>query len=133
MSAFVDTSALLAVVNADDAQHPVAADRWRALVERDIALVTTNYVVVETLAVAQSRQGLPAVRALQQEVLPIMCTEWVTPEDHAQGIAAVLSAGRRRLSLVDAVSFVVMRRLGIREFVGFDPHFGQHGFLCWQP
>ena len=73
------------------------------------------------------------MRVLQQEMLPVVHTEWVTPEDHGRGVAAVLSAAQRHLSLVDAVSFVVMRRLGIREFLGFEPHFGQHGFVPWQP
>ena len=46
------------------------------------------------------------------------------------GMAAVLSAGRRRLSLVDCVSFDVMTRLGIDVCFAFDAHFREQGFRC---
>jgi uncharacterized protein len=40
----------------------------------------------------------------------------------------VLAAARRNLSLVDCVSFELMRRLGIRRVFCFDPHFAEQGF-----
>ncbi len=39
---------------------------------------------------------------------------------------------KRNLSLVDCVSFVVMRRLGIKEFLGFDDDFIREGFKPWK-
>jgi len=44
-------------------------------------------------------------------------------------LGALLTAGRRRLSLADCVTFTVMRRLGIREYLGQDPHFEEQGFM----
>ena len=41
---------------------------------------------------------------------------------------AFLAAARRRLSLVDYVSFEVMRTLGIRTSFSFDPLFKEQGF-----
>lgn len=62
MSTFVDTSALLAVLDASDVAHKVADRIWRRLIESDERLVSTNYVLVETFALVQRRLGLPAVR-----------------------------------------------------------------------
>jgi len=44
------------------------------------------------------------------------------------GVTALLAAGHRQLSLVDCVSFEVMRREGIRRVFAFDAHFADHGF-----
>jgi predicted nucleic acid-binding protein len=40
----------------------------------------------------------------------------------------VQAANRRSLSLVDCVSFVVMRQLAIRDAFAFDRHFEEQGF-----
>jgi predicted nucleic acid-binding protein len=90
--------------------------------------VTTDYVVLEAVAVAQRRWGLDAVRTLVGEYLPLIEVHPVSKEDRDAGLAALLAAGRRQLSLVDCVSFSVMRRLGIREYLGVDPHFEEQGF-----
>ena len=50
MNVYVDTSAFLAVIDADDAQHRQAALIWKALIENDETLVCSNYVLIETLA-----------------------------------------------------------------------------------
>jgi predicted nucleic acid-binding protein len=57
---------------------------------------------------------------------------WVTKEEHERAAAALLVADRRRLSLVDCVSFEVMRRLDVRECLAFDQYFVEQGFVVWQ-
>jgi predicted nucleic acid-binding protein len=128
MTVFVDTSAILAVLDADDVEHEGAAESWRRELRAGTSLLTSNYVVVETLAVVQRRLGLAATRELATEVLPALVVEWVTQADHAAGLAGLLAAGRKRLSLVDCTSFEVMRRLGIDRAFAFDRHFGEQGF-----
>lgn len=129
MSVFIDTSALLAVLDADDDCHPEASPVWERIISSDSeTFLTTNYVVLELFAVVQRRLGMKAVRTLDQGILPVVTVEWVTPEDHRSGVSALLVSGRRRLSLVDTVSFTVMRRLGLVKCFAFDPHFPQEGF-----
>ena len=43
-------------------------------------------------------------------------------------MSGVLGAQMRQLSLVDMVSFEVMRRAGIRDAFAFDDHFVRFGF-----
>lgn len=128
MSTFVDTSALLALLDADEGRHAEAAAQWRRLLEADQPLLVNNYVLVETLAIVQRRLGLDAVRALVRDVLPLFEIDWIGTETHDAAVAALLAANRRSLSLVDCASFETMRRLGLTRAFAFDRHFEEQGF-----
>ena len=130
MSVFVDTSAFYAVLDADDRHHPAAKIAWEALLRAGTPLVTTNYVLVETVALLQHRIGMEAVRLFQEDIVPMLRVEWIDEAAHLGGITGVLAGLRRGVSLVNHVSFFTMRRLGIREAFAFDPHFPEHGFRC---
>lgn len=128
MTVFVDTSALLAVLDADDQNHSAARLAWEDLITRAEDLVCTNYVLVETFALVQNRLGLDAVRTLQADILPVLQVDWLDSASHERSVAALLMAARRQLSLVDCASFDAMRRLGISAAFTFDRHFAEHGF-----
>lgn len=106
---------------------------WSTGIDDCAGFVTTNYVLLETIALAQRRLGIDAVRILVDEMLPMIDTQWVTDADHTAALNALLAVGRRQLSLVDCVSFTIMRRLGIREYLGLDPHFEEQGFTPFAP
>lgn len=82
MQVFVDTSALYAVLDADDQGHEPAKDTWRELLDGETTLLTTNYVLVETSALLQNRLGLDAVRVFHQDVLPALVVVWVDETLH---------------------------------------------------
>jgi predicted nucleic acid-binding protein len=128
MTIFVDTSALFAVLDRDDRHHPEARAVWVELLEADAELVTTSYVIVEILALAQRRLGQAALRALCADAVPLLRTVWVAEADHAAALAALLASERRDLSFVDMTSFHVMRRLGVEQAFAFDRHFLEQGF-----
>ena len=128
MRVFVDTSALFAVLDADDRMHVRAHETWMALVHERAVLHTTSYVLVETTALLQSRIGVDAVRSLAADILPILSTVWVDEGAHRSAQQALLVASRRDLSLADCVSFEVMRRLELDAAFCFDPHFSDQGF-----
>ena len=128
MTVFVDTSALLAVLDADDRFHPRARQTWTDLLKRAEDLYCTSYVLVECFALVQSRLGVQAVRALVDDVLPVLRVHWVSPEEHEAGVSALLTAGRRGLSLVDCVSFGSMHRNAVQGVFGFDEDFTEQGF-----
>jgi len=130
---FIDTSALLAVMNADDEYHGAALDAWVGAVERDNRLVSTSYVLVETTALLQNRMGIEAVAIFNNDILPVIEICWIDEALHATAMAILLAAGRPRLSLVDCASFVCMRQWGIKKVFTFDPHFKEQGFECLPP
>ncbi len=69
-----------------------------------------------------------AARALQENLMPLVEIHWIDQEMHVAGVAAVFTANRRSLSMVDCVSFIFMRQFGIREAFAFDGHFTEQGF-----
>lgn len=128
MTVFVDTSALFAVLDRNDGEHSRAGATFRSLLAVD-RLVTHSYIVVETEALARARLGIAASRVLVEGVLPAIETIWVDESLHRAAVAALLSAARRRLSLVDCVSFEVMRRERIDRAFTFDRDFETVGLL----
>jgi len=98
------------------------------LVTREESFLTTNYVLVESFALVQSRLGMPALRLFQDDILPAVGVHFVDHEMHRSSVSAVLSAGKRNLSLVDCSSFVIMRAFGLKNAFTFDPHFKEQGF-----
>lgn len=128
MSIYVDTSALIALLVAEDVNNTRARDAWQMLLNANERPVTSNYVVVECCALLQSRFGLQAVRELVGGLLPAILVAWVEPNVHNTGVETVLAFGKRGLSLVDCTSFALMRNQGIRRVFTFDPHFTDQGF-----
>ena len=127
---YVDTSAFLAILDADDKNHIRAKAQWTKLILAQATLVCSDYVLVETLALIQHRLGLAAVRVFHEDIFPLLTIEWVDESTYRAGITAVLTAARRKLSLVDCISFEVMRRLGLQSAFAFDKHFEEQGFTC---
>ena len=128
MSCFADTSALYALLDRDDHNHERAGVEWRNILNQGARLVTHNYVVVESTALVQRRLGIAALRAFHEDILPLITTEWIDPARHHTAIEMALFAGRKKLSLVDCASFVLMRDMGISEAFCFDRHFREQGF-----
>lgn len=98
------------------------------LLSDDERLVTHSYVLVETTALAQRRLGLGAVRALRDALFPLLGVVWVDRDLHAGALTATLAARRRDVSLVDHVSFEIMRRRALTRAFAFDAHFAGEGF-----
>ena len=125
---FVDTSALYAVLDRDDANHTVARDTWESLLRSSQRLLTHNYVLLETAALVQTRLGIPALHAFHDRIVPILNIHWVTEAEHGTAMEMALAADRRRLSLVDCTSFLTMRSHTLSDAFCFDKHFAEQGF-----
>ncbi|GAB4461078.1 MAG: type II toxin-antitoxin system toxin 23S rRNA-specific endonuclease VapC20 [Anaerolineales bacterium] len=125
---FIDTSAFLAILGTDDSNHQRAMDCWLNLLTEEQALLTNNYVLVESIAIIQKRLGLSAVRDFHERLLPFVNVEWIDANQHETSIRFVFAANRRQLSLVDCSGFETMRRLKIEKVFTFDDHFREQGF-----
>jgi len=127
---YVDTSAFLAVLDSDDSHHNKAKKEWAELVFSGVNLYCSNYILVETFALLQHRFGMDAVKLFDQDILPIMNILWITEPLHSRGVSAYLTASKRKLSLIDCVSFEVMRHYDVKSAFVFDAHFKNQGFEC---
>ena len=90
-------------------------------------LLTHNYVLIETVALLQRRLGMPSARAFLSDAQNFT-VHWVTPDDHAEAAALFERHNRRGLSLVDCMSFVVMRKYQATAALAYDAVFQAEGF-----
>lgn len=128
MVTFVDTSGLYAFLASDDEAHARAVRTFQRLTADKERLLTHNYVVVESSALAQRRLGSQAVADLHDSVLPFVDIVWVDEHLHRRAVEANRAAARRTISLVDWTSFLVMGDRGIGRAWAFDRDFDEHGF-----
>lgn len=124
---FVDTSALIALLDADDDCHTEAADIWNRLVEGTDELISTSYVMIESFALSQSHLGPEASETLAEDVIPLLRTIWVEPAQRAELTATFKRSGGPK-SLTDCASFDTMRRNQVTKAFTFDPQFKEEGF-----
>jgi predicted nucleic acid-binding protein len=126
MKVFVDTSALYAILDEDDPHHAEGGTAFSRLL--GIAdLVTHNYIHVEAELLVRRRLGPSAVAALVDRLIPSLTTVWIDEGTHRAAVEA-WRAGSRKVSLVDHISFVVMRSMGIERAFAFDADFEAQGF-----
>ena len=126
MRAFVDTSALYALLDESDANHAAAAEVFAGL--KGSELVTHTYVLVETLALVSRRLGRAAVEQLLDAILPVVSVAAVDASLHAISLAAYRDATSSRISFVDRTSFAFMRANRVDVAFAFDADFSQAGF-----
>lgn len=119
MVAFVDSSAIIALVDRDDANHTAAIEAYRDLLAAGYRLFTTNHVIVETYDLLSTGVG-PAVarRWLQDMRLAIY---HATEEDEQAARRLMSRRDGMPRSLTDAISRVVMQRLGVADAFAVDP------------
>ena len=126
MTLFVDTSGILALIDRDDRSHPGTTEAFA--LGRSQPLVTHEYVVVETLAVARRRFGARVAADIIDRVLPAIEVTPVDPELHAAALVAFRESIDSSVSLVDRTSFALMRREGIARAIALDADFRTAGF-----
>lgn len=96
--------------------------------ENDFYLQTSNYIIVETLALLQSRLGFEAANLWYQDVLSLAEVLWIDGSMHNLAYELWLGLGRRKLSFGDSVSFLAMKHYKVQKVFGFDKHFDEQGF-----
>lgn len=129
MRTFVDTSALYALLDADDDNHAAAANWFAGPAAPADVLVTHSYVLVETSALVHHRLSASAVRDLFDALIPALTVMFVDAALHARAAAAYLAGLSRRVSFVDRVSFQLIRDMGLDRAFAFDRDFASEGFV----
>ena len=122
---FVDTSALIALLDRADPRHEAAHSTFLGLADRD--LVTHGYVVAETLAVARRWFGEDGVITLLDDLLPIIEVLPVEPAVHTSAQSRYRASLPSGTSFVDQVSFGVMAKASIETAFALDSDFATAG------
>lgn len=123
---FVDTGAWFAQAVRVDINH-VAAIRW--FTANQEPLLTTDYVVDETLTLLRSRRQNPAALALGRQFFSgqLATIYYLTPADIRAAWQTFEQFADKEWSFTDCSSKVVMGQLGLAQAFAFDQHFQQFG------
>ena len=120
--AFVDSSAIVAMVDRNDRTHEAAVSAYTDLLRQGYRLFTTNHVVTETVDLLTTGVGPEVARRwLRDQRLPVYHAD--EQDEHRARALVISSRSPRGLSLVDAISLVVMERFGVADAFAVDSHF----------
>lgn len=131
-SVFVDSSALVALINERDSHHRRATELFAALAEVNAPLVYFDCVVTETLSVlarrAEEQRRPNAFEAAADKLLNLAAPDeivWLLERLRTQFRPAVAQMRRTdgALNFNDALMFLACQDLGITYLASFDPDF----------
>ncbi|MBU6410470.1 MAG: PIN domain-containing protein [Verrucomicrobia bacterium] len=124
---FLDASFWVTYRSENEAHQPEAADIVRELLLRHIQFVTTLPVLCEIHAAfsRNSRKRALVLGDLWQN--PVVKIEEITHRDQTTAMEILRLHPDKTYSLCDALSFAVMRRLGVSRAASYDKHFRQIG------
>ena len=129
---FIDTGAFLSLEDESDQYHEVAIQfHEQVLRRRRYEIVTTSYILDETLTLIRLRVGIKASidfskKFRKSEVIKIV---QVSRGIEEKALDIFERYDDKDFSFTDCVSFVVMWEMRIKEAFAFDQHFDQMGFV----
>jgi len=132
---FVDAGAWIALADADDQYHQLAAQTYPELLRRYRRLVTTNLAIAEAYIVIRRALGHTAAMAFLDGLSASRRIEKVYsgPGLEMEAERILRQYADQDFSYVDAVSFALMHQRGLTDAFAFDQHFATAGFLCIPP
>jgi uncharacterized protein len=124
---FLDSSFWISLRDERESRHGRAVVVARDLLQQRRHFVITPLIFAETQAYF-SRAPRRRLQILDDfEHNPAIACEPLTPPDQAESIRLLRVHRDKSYSFCDAVSFVLMRRLGLKHVATFDDHFRQLG------
>lgn len=122
----------MACADEADPVHGLACESRDAALEQSNVLVTTDYVIDETLTLIRMRLGLSAAKAWweQLEGSSRLRWEWIGMDraEKARKLFFRYRDKNKNYSFTDCTSLVVMQELRLRQALTTDHHFRQMGF-----
>jgi uncharacterized protein len=129
---FVDTGAWYASAVPDDVNHRLSRD-W--LNNNSEPLMTTDYVVDETLTLLKVRGHAPLAVAMGESLFAGELGDivLVTEDDIQRAWLTFKQFRDKKWSFTDCTSKIIMERLGVVRAFSFDYHFRQFGSIVVEP
>ena len=122
-----DSSAILALLDADDADHGRAIAVARQIAAEKRPCFITNYIEAEAHALLLRKLG----RALAREWLLTggLAVVRALPDEEQRAKEILARHTDKDWTLCDAISFALLDARRIRRAFTFDHHFRQHGHI----
>ena len=126
----MDTAGWMACADGVDAAHRRACAARDAALEAGQMLVTSDFVVDETLTLIRFRLGLAAADAWWRQADGSRRLRWerVDSERFEKARHLFFQYRDKGFSFTDCTSFVIMRELRLTHVITTDAHFRQAGF-----
>lgn len=125
---FVDTGGWYATFIPEDRDYAAATGWYSANWQ---PLLTTDYIVDETLTLLRSRQQNEVAQALGQRFFSgsLATIYYLTKEDIQEAWQVFRQYADKEWSFTDCTSKVAMEKFGIAQAFAFDNHFRQFGSI----
>ena len=126
----VDTAGWIACADGSDPVHARASAARDAALLAGHTLVTTDFIVDETLTLIRIRLGVDSAERWWHQIdgSPRLAWEWIDSGRFERARLLLFQYRDKAFSLTDCTSFVVMRELRLTHAITTDRHFRQMGF-----
>ncbi len=127
---FVDSFAWIAAINKSDNHHEISLRILEELLNKQAKLITTNYVVVETINALSKVEFRKTVIEFIDKLGKSPSVQIVKITDEIYNNAWTLYQQRmdKDWGITDCTSFEVMQMFNIRKAFTGDKHFEQAGY-----
>ncbi len=125
---FLDTVGLLALWDTADQWHMAADAAFRAMIARRRPVATTTFILLECGNTAARRPYRARIGTLRRTLEQRQEVIEPTEDDWLQAWDAYDRSDAGQAGIVDQLSFIVMRRLGLNDAFTNDRHFQAAGF-----
>lgn len=129
---FVDTGAFLAKEIAADQHHDTAHASWQRISNDRPRLYSSEHVLDETATLLARRTSYAWAAQWGRDVMDAGI-EWLPAgrQDLLDAFGFMRKFADQAVSFTDCLSFVLMKKTGLRDVFGFDGHFTAAGFRLW--
>jgi predicted nucleic acid-binding protein len=124
---WLDASFWIALRDPREPWHSQARQAAAKLMASRTRFVFTSFILAETHAYFSRSPALRTQILDDAEENPALQWESVWRDDESAALALLRQQRDKEYSLCDAISFAVMKRLGISRAATFDSHFRQFG------
>jgi uncharacterized protein len=127
---FVDTAGWMACADANDPDHRAACAARDDWLQREGILLTTDYVIDETLTLLRLRLGLDAAESWWHSIAASRRVQReLIDEERAERARGIFFRYRDKdFSFTDCTSFALMREMRLRHALTTDKYFRAAGF-----
>ena len=131
---FIDTGAFLARHVTRDEHHQAAVAGFEKLSGLRLPLLTSNFVLDETLTLLGRVAGYPFASERARAIYGAESLSILRPgrAEEIEALDYFEKYADQKVSFTDCISFVLMRRKKIKWAFTFDQHFIRAGFEPWQ-